>query len=176
MRKRNVEGCYRAVKTTQELRYACKLNRENEDSDHSRYTRGKRRRGWLRNAWDDVRMSSWHMRKSWKEKRGKQYYGRKQLQEFKIVSDGNSKAIWIGRNWCYFLSKEQEYLEKMKIPHKVACVYETEIEIRTKRWRYGSWLDGTTDGYVTCEPFEVRHIVLVKETITYWAEKEAVFE
>ena len=198
MRKRHTDSWQTVPQTTQELRYSCQLDRENEDSDHYKYTRGKRRKKTLPNSWDDKRCGSWDLRKSWKEKRGKQYYGRKQLQEFKIESTGRTSS-WMSRHYCWFLSKEQKYLEEMKIPHKVSREYKIEVEVRTTRWTfvkdgkskpcYATWSKPLANGtyqiyfwqetgewkYVPCKPYEVHHKTLTKETITYWNNKELIF-
>ncbi len=195
MRKRHCEGHYHGVKTTQELRRSYKLNRENEDSDESRLVRGKRRKGYLPNSWDDKRHGSYDLRKSWKEKRTKQYYGRSKLQEFVVEVPRNVDVTYC--RWTR--DTEQDYLERMGIPFRVSRVYENWIEVRTKRWdriptgkmipvydyrgrtntdgtkRVMYWHEEYISGWFDCKPYEVLHSSLIKETITYWAEKEVVF-
>jgi hypothetical protein len=197
MRKRHTDSWQTVPHTTQELRYSCKLDRDNEDSDHSKYIRGKRRRKTLPNSYDDKRCGSWDLRKSWKEKRGKQYYGRKQLKEFKIESTGTRCSTWFSSYWCLFLEKEQKYLEEMNIPHKISREYKIEVEVRTTKWTFVKdgktkpvyhwkakpdgtypvfyWIETGEWKYVPCKPYEVHHKTLTKETITYWNNKELIF-
>lgn len=111
MRKRNTDRWQRSIKTTQELRYSCKLNRENEDSDHSKYVRGKRKKCNLPNSWDDIPCGSWDMRKSWKEKRTKQYYGRCELNKYEFVTE------------CTYPYEIEDHLKDHNIPHRKVHIY-----------------------------------------------------
>jgi hypothetical protein len=111
MRKRHTDSWQTVPQTTQELRYSCQLDRENEDSDHYKYTRGKRRKKTLPNSYDDKRCSSWDLRKSWKEKRKKQYYGRCKLNKYQFVTE------------CTYPYEIENYLKDNNIPHRKVYVY-----------------------------------------------------
>ena len=61
-------GCYyRNIKTTQERKYAC-------DPEHKPYIRGKRNFRNLPESWDDIPVSRYSIKKSWKRtKKRKQW-------------------------------------------------------------------------------------------------------
>lgn len=61
---------HRRPRTTQELR-------RNSDREEAKYSRGRRRKKRLPNAWDDLMNSRWKLRHpSWKLLRRKQYKAR----------------------------------------------------------------------------------------------------
>lgn len=62
--KRGGYRVYRHPKTTQELR---------RNGYEPEYSRGRRRKGYLRNSWDDILRSSYRERKNWKRNRKTQW-------------------------------------------------------------------------------------------------------
>ena len=111
MRKRHTDSWQRAPRTTQEIRYSCGLNRENEDSDHAPYIRGGRKKSNIPHAWDDIPCGSWDLRKSWKEKREKQYYGRCKLNKYEFETD------------CTYPYEIEDYLVRQGIAFRKIRIY-----------------------------------------------------
>jgi hypothetical protein len=105
MKKKNFSyyGNYRAPKTTQEKRVY---------DEHKEYVRGKRSKRMLPGTWDDIRTSSWDLRKSWKIKRKKQYRVGNRGQEHKVRIESHR------REW-----EIEEYLEIHDIPFRRQNIY-----------------------------------------------------
>lgn len=136
MRKRHCEGNYRHFKTTQERRAYFA---------HKEYVRGKRSARSIPSSYDDLQNRSWHMRKSWKEKRTTQYRvgGRGKMFVFEFGFDVH---IW----------DVEDYLKEQDIPYRAEAIKETR---RGYRW------DGWPYAYSVCVGYKV----------TYWAERPVQF-